>query len=59
MSRRVKKLVLKGKTVRPEETELTYEVRLMNEDASFISRLAEIEGIYSAVLVSYNGDYMN
>ena len=59
VSRRVKKLVLKGKTVRPEETELTYEVRLMNEDASFISRLAEIEGIYSAVLVSYNGDYMN
>lgn len=59
VSRRVKKLVLKGKTVRPEETELTYEVRLMNEDTSFISRLAEIEGIYSAVLVSYNGDYMN
>ena len=55
----VKKCVLKGKTVRAGETELNFEVRLKNEDTDFVSELAEMEGVYSAVLVSYNGDYMS
>ena len=55
----VKKCVLKGKTVRAGETELNFELRLKNEDTDFVSELAEMEGVYSAVLVSYNGDYMS
>ena len=55
----VKKCVLKGKTVRAGETELNFELRLRNEDTDFVSELAEMEGVYSAVLVSYNGDYMS
>ncbi|MBE6968664.1 MAG: DUF4956 domain-containing protein [Ruminococcaceae bacterium] len=55
----VKKCVLKGKTVRSGETELNFEVRLKNDDTDFVSELAEMDGVYSAVLVSYNGDYMS
>jgi len=55
----VKKCVLKGKTVRAGETELNFELRLKNEDTDFVSELAEMEGVNSAVLVSYNGDYMS
>ena len=34
------------------------EIRLRNDDTDFINTLAEMEGVDSAVLVSYNGDYM-
>ncbi len=56
---KVKKCVLKGKTVRGEETELNYEVRLAGENTAFVSTLAAMEGVTSAVLVSYNGEYMS
>ena len=54
----VKKSVVKSKSVRRGNTELNMEVRLKNEDATFVSGLAGIDGVTSAVLVSYNGDYM-
>ena len=38
--------------------ELNFEVRLADDNTDFVNRLAEIEGVQSAVLVSYNGDYM-
>lgn len=38
--------------------ELTMEVRLKGGDTSFLHRLTELEGVSSAVLVGYNGDYM-
>ncbi len=56
---KVKKCVLKGKTVQNGETELNFEVRLESENTAFVSRLAEMEGVESAVLVSYNGYYMS
>ena len=56
---KVKKCVLKGKTVRAGETELNFEVRLRSEDTDFVSELASMDGVMSAVLVSYNGDYMS
>lgn len=49
---------LKSKTVSARGTELNYEVRLRQEDASFVEQLAAMEGVEEAVLVSYNGDYM-
>lgn len=50
---------LKTKTITSSgEIELTFEVRLGQEDYSFVSNINELAGVESAVLVSYNGDYM-
>ncbi len=53
-----KKLVLKSKSVRPGATELHYELRLKDEDTSFVNLLAHTEGVSDVVLVSYRGDYV-
>ena len=52
------KMVIKSKSVQKGNIELNYEVRLKNEDTSFINSLSELNGVSSAVLVSYNGDYL-
>ncbi len=56
---KVKKQVLKSKTVSRNGIELTLEVRLNGEDSDFVNTLLEVDGIENAVLVSYNGDYMS
>ena len=53
-----KRCAVKSKSVQRGAVELNLEVRLAKGDTSFINRLAEMEGVRSAVLVSYNGDYM-
>ncbi len=50
--------VVKSKTARRDMVELNLEIRLKQDDTDFINTLAEMEGVDSAVLVSYNGDYM-
>lgn len=55
----VKKQVLKSKTVSRNGIEMTLEVRLKGDDSAFVNGISEIEGVESAVLVSYNGDYMS
>ena len=50
--------MVKSKTVRKDQIELTMEIRLKDDNTDFINALAGIEGVESAVLVSYNGDYM-
>ena len=50
--------IVKSKTAQKGAVELTCEVRLRGDDTGFITGLAEMEGVSSAVLVSYNGDYM-
>jgi len=50
--------VVKSKTVQKGLIELNMEVRLKNGNTDFINTLAEMDGVRSAVLVSYNGDYM-
>ncbi len=54
----VNKAVIKSKTVRKGLIELTIEVRVKQDDTSFLNQLVEADGVNSAVLVSYNGDYM-
>ncbi len=49
---------MKSKTVQKDAVELNLEIRLKSEDTGFINTLADIPGVHSAVLVSYNGDYM-
>ena len=51
------RLVLKSKTSRKGNIELTYEVRLNSEDATFVTTLGGKKSVDSAVLVSYNGEY--
>ena len=54
----VKRMRLKSKSVRPQQRELNYEVRLKNGDASFVDALSSLTGVSDVILVSYNGDYM-
>ena len=50
---------LKAKTVANGTVELTIEIRIHNDDTSFVNRLSEINRVKDAVLVSYNGDYVS
>lgn len=54
----VQRCVVKSKTVQKGAIELTAEIRLKGADTAFVNTLAELDGVRSAVLVSYNGDYM-
>lgn len=54
----VQRCVVKSKTVQPGSVELNLEVRLREAETNFINELASQKGVASAVLVSYNGDYM-
>lgn len=55
---KVKKCVVKSKTVQQDAVELTAEIRLADENTDFVNALSQIPGVTSAVLISYNGDYM-
>ena len=58
LQKQVQRMVVKSKTARQGAIELNLEIRMKNADTDFINILAEMEGVNSAVLVSYNGDYM-
>ena len=52
------KSAVKSKTVAKGSVELNMEIRLADDNTDFINQLADIQGVRSAVLVSYNGEYM-
>ncbi len=52
------KCLVKSKTVQKGMVELNLEIRLKDDNTDFINALAGMPGVSSAVLVSYNGDYM-
>ena len=54
----VEKAVIKSKTAQSGSIEMTWEVRLLKHDTDFITETSEMDGVNSAVLVSYNGDYL-
>lgn len=54
----VKKCVVKSKTAAKGLIELNLEIRLANDNTDFINALSDMPGVNSAVLVSYNGEYM-
>lgn len=58
LNQQVKRCVVKSKTAQKGSVELNMEVRLKDDNTDFINELSDMEGIKSAVLVSYNGDYM-
>ena len=53
-----KRCVVKSKTAQKGSVELNLEIRLKDDNTDFINALADLPGVHSAVLVSYNGDYM-
>ena len=54
----VKRTVVKSKTAQAGKVEVNLEVRLKDDNTDFVTELSQLEGVRSAVLVSYNGDYM-
>ena len=58
LEKQVQKCVVKSKTAQKGMIELNLEIRMKNENTDFINVLSEMDGMSSAVLVSYNGEYM-
>lgn len=58
LKEQVKKCVVKSKTAQKGSIELTLEIRMKEDNTDFINTLSELHGVNSAVLVSYNGEYM-
>lgn len=57
---KVKKYVIKSKTVTGGKgVEFTIEIRLKTMETSFVNEISREDGVSSAVMVSYNGDYMS
>lgn len=50
--------VVKSKSVKAGRVEFNMEIRLKSGDTAFINELSALNGVNSAVLVSYNGEYM-
>ncbi|MGE4352741.1 MAG: DUF4956 domain-containing protein [Oscillospiraceae bacterium] len=59
LSGNTEKHVVKSKSVSAGGIELTVEVRLKDDDTDFVNTVSALPGVTSAVLVSYNGDYMS
>ena len=58
LNEQVERCVVKSKSAQNGLIELNMEVRLKDENTDFINKLSALQGVNSAVLVSYNGDYM-
>lgn len=58
LAQHVTRCVVKSKTAQAGKVELNLEVRLKEDNTDFVTELSRLSGIRSAVLVSYNGDYM-
>lgn len=58
LKKQTERCVMKSKTVQNGFIELNAEIRMKEDNTDFINILSEMNGVNSAVLVSYNGDYM-
>lgn len=54
----VAKAVIKSKSVRSGLIEINMDIRMKNDSTAFVNQLSSMEGVNSAALVSYNGEYM-
>ena len=55
---KTQRMVVKSKSAQKGNLEINYEVRLKEDNTDFVIELSDLEGVNSAVLVSYNGEYM-
>lgn len=58
LDQKTKRCVVKSKSAQKCLIELNLEIRLRDDNTDFINELADLPQVKSAVLVSYNGDYM-
>ena len=58
LDQHTKRCVVKSKSAQKGLIELNLEIRLKEDNTDFINELADMPRVHSAVLVSYNGDYM-
>ncbi len=58
LEKEVERCVVKCKTVQKGLLELNLEIYMKHENTDFVNAMADLEGVRSVVLVSYNGDYM-
>lgn len=55
---KAKKYSLKSKSImQGYETEVTYEIRVKDNDSKIVADISELKGIYSAVMLSYDGNF--
>lgn len=59
ISQQCKKSILKSKSVTRNGIELTFEIRVKNDNTDVVNTLLDTQDITNAVLVSYNGEYMS
>lgn len=55
----VKRHTVRQKTITADNIELTLEVRIKNNEPTFVNEISKITGVKNAVLISYNGDYVS
>ena len=55
---KTERCIIKSKTAKKGMVEVNMEIRIKDENTDFVNELAAMDGVQSAVLVSYNGDYM-
>lgn len=55
---KAERCIVKSKSAQKGSVELNMEIRLKDDNTDFVNVLADMDGVQSAVLVSYNGDYM-
>lgn len=58
LSNKVKKQLIKSKTVSQNGVELSIEIRLKDKTTDFVNEISAINGVSNAILVSYNGEYL-
>lgn len=56
---KAKKIAIKSKIITSDNIELTLEVRLKEEQDKLVNDINSIKNVTSAVLISYNGDYVS
>lgn len=58
LKKMTQRCAVKSKTAQKGSIELNLEVRLKDDNTDFVNILSEMNGVTSAVLVSYSGEYM-
>lgn len=58
LDKNTRRCVIKSKSAQKGSIELNFEIRLPDDKTDFVNTLSDMKGVESAVLVSYNGEYM-
>ena len=58
VQKNVRRCRIKSKSVTKSGTELTVDIRLNKDNTDFMQDVSDLDGVISAVLVTYNGEYM-